>query len=183
VVIMTPPWRKLALVAHVGTSVGWLGAVLSSLLLAVIGVASRDFVLVRAIYVTLEVIGWYALIPLSIASLLTGLVQSLGTRWGLLRHYWVLVKLMMNLFATGVLLLYMQTLGQLAQAARAVPIVKAAGLSNPSPVLHSAGAVVLLTAALVLSVFKPRGLTGYGRRHPSRPAPLAATITPQSAAP
>jgi hypothetical protein len=179
---MKPPTRRLALVAHVGTSVGWLGAVLSSLVLAVIGVASHDSALVRGIYPSLEAIGWYALIPLSVASLLTGLVQSLGTTWGLLRHYWVLVKLVMNLFATGVLLLYMQTLSYLAQAARAAPIDGTAGLGTPSPVLHAAGAVVLLIAALVLSVFKPRGLTGYGRRHAHRPTPAAATRTPQSAA-
>lgn len=161
---MAPPTRKLALVAHIGTSVGWLGAVLSSLALAVIGVTSRDSALTRGIYLSLQAIGWYALIPFSVASLLTGLVQSLGTTWGLLSHYWVLVKLAMNVFATGVLLLYMQTLGALAQAARAEPAAGAAGLGNPSPVVHAAGAVVLLIAALALSVYKPRGLTGYGRR-------------------
>jgi hypothetical protein len=179
---MAPRTRKLALVIHVGASVGWLGAVLSSLVLAVIGVASPDAALVRGIYLTLEVLGWYALIPLSIASLLTGLVQSLGTSWGLLRHYWVLVKLMMNLFATGVLLLYMQTLSFLAHAARPAANANTAQLGNPSPVLHAAGAVVLLIAALTLSVYKPRGLTAYGRRHAQYRAPAAARRTPQSAA-
>jgi hypothetical protein len=179
---MTPRARKLALVVHIGTSVGWLGAVLTSLALAVVGVATHDSALARGIYLTLEVMGWYALIPLSVASLLTGLVQSLGTTWGLLRHYWVLVKLVMNLFATGILLLYMQTLSYLAQVARAAPADRAAGLGNPSPVLHAAGAVVLLIAALALSVFKPRGLTGYGRRHAQRPTSATATRTPQTAA-
>ena len=116
---MTPAARKLALVAHVGFSVGWLGAVVTSLVLGVVGLASRDGQVVRAVYLTLEPIGWYALIPLSLASLITGLIQSLGTSWGLLRHYWVVAKLLMNLFATGVLLLYMQTLTYLADMARA----------------------------------------------------------------
>jgi hypothetical protein len=147
----------------------------------VIAAASRDPVLVRAIYLTLEAIGWFALIPLSVASLLTGVVQSLGTTWGLLRHYWVLIKLMMNLFATGVLLLYMQTLSQLAQAAKVSPIGEMAGPESASPIVHAAGAVVLLMAALTLSVFKPRGLTGYGRRHSPRAAPVAAARTRKSA--
>jgi hypothetical protein len=168
---MTPLTRKLALVAHVGASVGWLGAVLTSLVLAVIAAASRDPVLVRAIYLTLRVIGWFALIPLSIASLLTGLAQSIGTGWGLLRHYWVLIKLIMNLFATGVLLLYVQTLNQLAQAAKVSPSGGMAGPESASPIVHAAGAVLLLVAAVTLSVFKPRGLTGYGRRHSPHPAP------------
>ena len=177
---MAPRVRKLALVTHVGASVGWLGAVLTSLVLAVIGLVNHDSVLVRGIYLTLEVLGWYVLIPLSVASLLSGLVQGLGTSWGLLRHYWVLVKLVMNLFATGVLLLYMQTLGVLAHAARTAAS-GANQLGNPSPVLHAAGAVVLLLMALMLSVYKPRGLTRYGRRHPRRPPGGATARTPQLA--
>jgi len=173
-VTMTPRTRKLALVTHVGASVGWLGAVLSSLVLAVVGVASRDSALVRAIYLTLQVIGWYVLVPLSVASLLTGLVQALGTSWGLLRHYWVLVKLGMNLFATGVLLLYMQTLGALADTARTAAAGDASQLGNPSPILHAAGVVVLLLTALMLSVYKPRGLTRYGRRRAGRRPPAEA---------
>lgn len=61
-------------------------------MLAVAGLASDDRQVVRAAYLTLEVVGWYALIPLSLGSLLTGLLQSLGTSWGLLRHYWVVVN-------------------------------------------------------------------------------------------
>lgn len=178
---MKPRDRKLALVAHVGASVGWLGAVLSSLVLAVAGVVSHDPVLVRAIYLTLPAIGWFVLIPLSVASLLTGTVQALGTHWGLLRHYWVLVKLTMNLFATGVLLLYMQTLTGLAEAARAPAPGGARQLGNPSPILHAAGAVVLLLAALLLSVYKPRGLTRYGRRRAARPSIRPAAHAPQPA--
>src|SRR6266540_1000504 len=144
---MAPGVRKVALVAHVGCSVGWLGAIVTSLVVAVGGLASRDGQVVRAAYLTLEVIGWYALIPLSLASLLTGLIQSLGTNWGLLRHYWVVAKLLMNLFATGVLLLYMQTLTYLANLARtAAPTADLDRLRNPSPVAH-AGAALALAAA------------------------------------
>jgi hypothetical protein len=119
----------------------------------------------RAVYLTLEVIGWYALIPVSPASLLTGLIQSLGTNWGLLRHYWVVAKLLMNLFATGVLLLYMQTLTYVADTARtAASTADLDRLRTPSPVAHALAAVALLLVALVLSIYKPRGLTRYGQR-------------------
>jgi hypothetical protein len=177
--IMAPRVRRAALVAHVGCSVGWLGAVVTSLVLAVAGLVSGDGPVVRAVYLVLAVIGWYALVPLCVASLLTGLVQALGTSWGLLRHYWVGAKLLMNLFATGVLLLYTQTLGSLAAMARAAP---AAGdldrLRDPSPVVHAAAAVVLLLVALVLSIYKPRGLTAYGQRnHRTRPVGRADKAT------
>ena len=107
---MTPRLRNFALTAHVTSSVGWLGAVAGSLALAVAGLTSRDAQEVRAAYLMLELTGWFVLVPLSLASLLTGLIMSLGTTWGLFRHYWVLVKLLINVFANIVLLMYMQNL-------------------------------------------------------------------------
>ncbi len=83
---LAPRLRKAALTAHVTSSVGWLGAVGSSLALAVTGLIGPDPQTVRGSYLTREVLGWYVLIPLSFASLLTGLVSSLGTTWGLFRH-------------------------------------------------------------------------------------------------
>src|SRR4051812_11429048 len=88
VVGMTPRIRKLALTAHVTSSVGWLGAVAAYLALAVAALTAHDDQLARAAYRSLEIIGWFVLVPSSAAALLTGLVQSLGTEWGLFRHYW-----------------------------------------------------------------------------------------------
>ncbi len=163
---MAPRLRKLALTAHVAFSVGWLGAVAASLALAVAGLTSRDAQTVRAAYLTMELTGWYVLVPLSLASLLSGLVQALGTTWGLFRHYWVLVKLVLNVFATVVLLLYMQSLGYLADVAAKTSELDE--LRDPSPVLHAGTAVLLLLGATTLSVLKPRGLTRYGRRKQHR---------------
>jgi hypothetical protein len=163
---MTPRLRKLALTAHVTSSVGWLGAVAGVLALAVAGVASQDAQTVRAAYLAMEITGWFVLVPLSFASLLTGLVQSLGTTWGLFRHYWVIAKLLINLLATVVLLLYMQTLGDLADIAAQATLSSRDldGLRSPSPVLHASAALVLLLVATILAVYKPRGRTRYGRR-------------------
>ena len=163
---LSAPWRKAGLVAHVAASVGWLGVVVASVVLGIVGMTGADADVVRAVYLVMEPLGWYALVPFSVLSLVTGLVQALGTRWGLLRHYWVLAKLAMNLFASGVLLLYMQTLTLLAGTARDLgPNGDVSGLRTPSPMVHAAAAVALLVTALVLSVYKPRGLTGYGQRH------------------
>ena len=41
----------------------------------------------RGAYLAMDLIGWFVIVPLSLASLLTGLVQALGTTWGLFRHY------------------------------------------------------------------------------------------------
>src|SRR5512132_3081234 len=115
--IMPPRVRKFALIAHVTSSVGWLGAVVVFLAHGVLGMTSQDADTVRAVYLVMEPAAWLVLVPLSLASLLTGLVQSLGTTWGLFRHYWVVFKLLINLFATIVLLMYTQTLGYMAEIA------------------------------------------------------------------
>jgi hypothetical protein len=166
---MTPGLRKLALTSHVACSVGWLGAVIVFVVLAVVGLTSEDAQTVRSAYLVMEPAGWFVLVPLAVASLLTGLVQAVGTTWGLFRHYWVLFKLLINVFATIVLLMYMQTLGSLANVA-ANPRADLDVVRSPSPLLHAGAALVLLLTATVLAVYKPRGLTPYGRRsHAARP--------------
>jgi hypothetical protein len=168
---LTPRLRKAALTAHVASSVGWLGAVVGFLALAIAGLTSQDGQTVRAVYLAMEVTGWFVLLPLSVASLVTGLVQALGTKWGLLRHYWVVVKLGISVLATVVLLLYTQTLGVLADAAResAVAGGDVEGVRSVSPLFHAVAALVLLVTATVLAVFKPQGVTAYGRRRQARP--------------
>jgi hypothetical protein len=170
---LTPRLRKLALTAHVTASVGWLGAVIAFLALSVTGLTSQDPQTVRGAYLVMELTGWAVLVPLSLASLLTGLISSLGSTWGLFRHYWVLFKLAINLVATIVLLLYMQTLAYLADVAAESPLPSSElhGPSDPSPTLHAA-ALLLLLAATTLAIYKPRGMTRYGQRKQHRKRPL-----------
>ena len=161
--ILPPNFRKAALVGHVTSSVGWLGAVGAFLVLAVAALSTADPTTMRSLYVAMEVLGRVVLVPLAVASLVTGLVQSLGTSWGLLRHWWVVVKLALTVVATLVLLAYASTLRLLADAARD-PGAHLGLLPSASPVLHAGAALAVLLAAVALSVFKPRGLTRHGWR-------------------
>src|ERR1700704_845733 len=106
--IMTIGVRKFALTAHVTSSVGLLGSIAAFLALAISGLTSQDIKMVRAAYLAMELIARFVIVPLAFASLLTGLIQSLGTPWGLFRHYWVVVKLLLTVFATVVLLVRME---------------------------------------------------------------------------
>ena len=160
---MGPRLRKLALTLHVTASVGWLGAVIAFLGLGVVGLTSRDPETTRGAYLVMEPAARLVLVPLAFASLLTGVVQSLGSAWGLFRHYWVVFKLGINVVATVVLLMYMETLGSLAGAA-ADPAADLGTVRSASPVLHAGAALMLLLVATVLAVYKPRGMTAYGRR-------------------
>jgi hypothetical protein len=161
--IMNSGLRKFALTAHVASSVGWLGAVVVFLGLAVVGLTSQDAQTVRGAYLVMEPAAWFVLVPLAFASLLTGIVQSLGTTWGLFRHYWVLAKLLINVVSTIVLLLYMETFSLMASVA-ADPSADLGTVRTASPALHATVALLLLLVATILAVYKPRGMTRYGRR-------------------
>lgn len=160
---MRPGLRKVALTVHVVASVGWLGAVAVFAALAAVGLTSGDPQVVRGVYLVMEPAARVVLLPLGIAALVTGVVQSLGTRWGLLRHYWVTFKLAITALAVLILVGYMETFRVMANAA-ADPAASLAAIRNPSPLAHATAALVALTAATVLAIFKPRGLTRYGRR-------------------
>ena len=114
---MTPSLRKFALTAHIILSVGWLGAVVAYLALSIVGLTSHSAQMVRAAYLSMEFIGWYIIVPFSLATLLAGLVESLGTQWGLFRHWWVLAKFLLITGATMVLLRHMQAVTAMAGVA------------------------------------------------------------------
>jgi hypothetical protein len=162
---MTPRVRKIALTAHVTSSVGWIGAVAVFLVLALAGLNSKDFETVRAAYVSMELTGWFVIVPLALASLLTGLVQALGTAWGLFRHYWVLVKLVITVLATVILLVHMRPIGHMAEAVRRATLDDGElGGLRIQLVADAGAALVVLLVAVVLSVFKPQGRPRYRRR-------------------
>jgi hypothetical protein len=169
---MTPRLRKFALTAHVASSVGSLGAVAGFLALAVAGLTSQDGQMVRGAYLAMELTAWFVIVPLVLASLLTGVVQALGTQWGLLRHYWVLAKLLLTVLAAIVLLLQMELICYLAGVA-AQTTLSSLDLreARHSLVVHAAGGLLVLLVPVVLSLYKPRGMTRYGwRKHEQRTA-------------
>ena len=73
--------RKFALSVHLTVSVGWIGAVVAYLALGVAAVQSGSVDTVRAAWTGMELIGWYVIVPLAVASLVTGVIMALGTKW------------------------------------------------------------------------------------------------------
>jgi hypothetical protein len=162
---MAPRLRKFALTAHVTSSVGLLGAIAGFLALAVAGLTIQDAPMVRAAYLAMELTAWSVIVPLAFASLLTGIVQSLGTSWGLFRHYWVLVKLLLTVFATIVLLMKMQLIDYVASTAAQTTL--SSGDLRPARIeliVHATGGLLVLLVPVALSLYKPRGVTPYGWR-------------------
>ena len=162
---MTDPLRKLALTTHVTTSVGWLGALAVFLAHALASLISQDEQMVRAASLAMGLTAWFVILPLSLASLTTGLVQALGTAWGLFRHYWILFKLLLTAVATIVLLLKLGPISYLADVAAETTFSGAdlIGLRT-SLMIHAAGGLLVLLTVATLAVYKPRGMTRYGLR-------------------
>src|SRR5262249_34372828 len=178
---MRPRPPKFVLTAHVVSSVGWLGAAAAYVVLAVLVLTTRNLPVVVADTRVMEAVALFVIVPLGAASLITGIVQSLGTTWGLFRHYWVVFKLLMNVFALFLLVEYTKSLVGLAGRAAhpdlfgdvgfadhaGYPVSSGADLhmlQDPGHIVHSAGGLAVLITATVLAVYKPRGMTRRGQR-------------------
>jgi hypothetical protein len=159
---LSPRLRRFALTAHVVSSVGWLGALGLFFALSVAGLTADDAEAVRAAYTAMDLTVWSVLVPLALASLLTGVIQGLGTKWGLVRHYWVLAKLLLTVVATFVLLMYTDTIEAMAREARQPGPIEE--VRNLSPALHAGVALIVLLSTTILGIYKPAGLTRYGWR-------------------
>ncbi len=163
---MMPLWlRKFMLTAHITFAVGWIGAVACFLALAIAGLTSQDAQIVQAAYLAMELIARFIIVPLSFAPLLTGPILSLGTPWGLFRHYWILVKLVITVLSTIIMQLHIQPIGLLAAAAAKTTSISADLHSmQVQMVVASTAALVALLVEMALAVYKPKGMTPYGWR-------------------
>ncbi|MFI7705066.1 hypothetical protein [Nonomuraea sp. NPDC049480] len=157
---LPPGLRKAVLITHVTCSVGWLGAVAAYTALDIVAVTSQEVATVRGGHLAMDLIVSYVIVPLALAALVTGLLQSLGTPWGLFRHYWVLAKLLLTVVATAVLLAETRTVAAMAEYAASGADPRA----MPGTLPHSIGGLVVLLLITILSVVKPQGLTPYGWR-------------------
>lgn len=148
--LMPPPVRKILLVIHVTASAGWIGVEACLLALAARGNAGQP---APAIYTAAGTLGNMLAFRACLLTLATGLLLSLGTPWGLLRHYWVITKLVLT---TAVMLADIFTIDPLLSRA-------AAGLGPGSGPLAavSAAQIAVLLVTMVITVFKPWGRTGF----------------------
>lgn len=157
-------WRNLLLTVHVVVAVGALGVDAALLTLGVTGLVSGDAELVRAAYLAMDVLISAVMLPLAAAALLTGVLLGLGTRWGLVRHYWVLAKLALTLLAaTAAVLSLRPSLAEAAASARALPpaelVAGGIGQTGVGVTVAPAVALAVLVSTVVLAVVKPWGQT------------------------
>lgn len=121
--------------------------------------------MVGAFYLSMELIGRFVIVPLSLAALLTGIVHSLGNEWGLFRHYWIVMKFLLTTAAIVILLLHMPPLTNMSRAVAEMTLSDAnVAALRIQLLVHAAGGLLVLLTTTTLSVYKPWGRTPYGRR-------------------
>jgi hypothetical protein len=163
--ILSPGWRKIWLTTHVMSSIGWFGVVVVFLTLAFVGMTSQDPQLVQGGYLAMKLTGWFIIVPFAFVSLGSGIISSLGTKWGLFRYYWVLLKLVVTTGATFLLLVHTQAIDQLADIAAKTTVLRAYPYGMQLKMVATSGATVVVLIMLTgLAVYKPRGMTPYGQR-------------------
>jgi hypothetical protein len=150
--------RKLVLTLHVVSSVGWIGLAGCLIALAAVGLGSGQ----AWVYQATGVLGGTFLTPVSLSAFLTGVVLGLGTRWGLLRHYWVAAKLFITI---GLIVAAQLALGRfIATAAERAAAGDPVGDLGLSVLNGSIANLALLVVMTVLSIYKPWGRTRRGKR-------------------
>lgn len=149
-----PQWRKLLLTIHVVATVGVLGADLVLLALGISGVRGAE---PQTVYPAAHLVAAWLVAPLAVVALGTGLLLGVLTPWGLLKYWWVTIKLTITVVLAGlVFLVLVPRLGATADAATGstsqLPTASERRLLAVAPAVTSA----LLTLNVALAVYKPR---------------------------
>ncbi|MEV4670843.1 hypothetical protein AB0K34_04240 [Actinomadura sp. NPDC049382] len=160
-----PAGRRLRmplLTVHVTVSVGWIGAIIAYLVVNAVALTSSDLAQVRGAYLLMDPLLRFAIAPLAVASLVTGVILALVTRWGLLRHRWVVASLWLTIVAVALLFVHMSTEVAELTARAADPSMDPR--TDRADLPNTVAGLLLVTVPLVLNIYKPRGLTRRGRR-------------------
>jgi hypothetical protein len=161
------PWRlsgsgrKTTLVTHIVSGIGWLGIDVVLLVLAVTGLTSNDRATVAACYQAMGLFVIPTLLPAGLICLASGILLGLGSKYGLLRYWWVAIKLVLNIVLTVlVLVLLRPRIGEAAHIGRELTTglaLDALGRLPVDLVFPPAVSIAALTFATVLAVYKPWG--------------------------
>jgi hypothetical protein len=88
--------RQLLLVLHYVTSVGWLGVGFCQLTLNLITLSPSESLLRHHAHEIAHILDRWLLTPLALGAAVTGILLSWRSRWGLLRYWWIVVKLVLT---------------------------------------------------------------------------------------
>jgi hypothetical protein len=161
--------RQVWMVLHIVSSVGWLGTILAAIALSVAGLTTDDLDRVSSLYAAMEVLADTFFLPGTALLVITGVVLGLGTKWGLVKWWWVTVKLGVGLalFVAGAFNLRFAVYGAADKAGELRPLESSVDISLFGMLCVMAGLGIF---SALLSVLKP-----WGRIRKRRPATAKPT--------
>jgi len=155
---MRPPVRKLVLLLHIMSAGIWLGLDVAMAVAVFTALSTDDTALAAALFQGLETITVAPLLIAGLSCLVTGLLLGWGSKYGVFRYWWVLIKLLLNVILTVLVLVALrggvQEVGAFGARLAADPTATAELRNIVFPPIVSPTA---LTAAMLLAVFKPWG--------------------------
>jgi hypothetical protein len=164
--VLVRPWRlrgstrKWTLLTHLVSSIGWLGADVVFLILSITGLTSDDPALVAACYRAIHQFAVWLLLSWGLVSLGSGVLLGLGSKYGLLRYWWVAVKLVISVVLTTLVLVLLRPVTDQA-AARSEHIdgtlMDRLGMLSTNLMFPPGVSITALLLATYLGIFKPWG--------------------------
>jgi hypothetical protein len=151
-------WRKTTLIVHIVSAGAWIGIDVMVAVLVLTGRFGTSDEVRGLAYRALATFVVWPMLASGLICLVTGLLLGLGTRWGLLRYWWVAIKLVLNLvLCTLILVLLQPGMDEVNDYGRTLTS------GTPEPAFISnlffppAVSLTALTFATVLAVAKPWG--------------------------
>jgi hypothetical protein len=178
---VSPQQYRVLLCAHILVSVGWLGVVVAKFALLLAAALADDVAVGTPLYAAVAVID-RVFPPAAISTLITGVLLGLGTKWGVFDYTWVVTKLVLTVAVPATAVRFgdrllqqaasENTAGGLASPGEPTGLLGTGadgfmlGLETAAVVLLAMGLahLLMLTAATIISVYKPWGKTWIGRR-------------------
>lgn len=151
--------RKGALVVHLVSAGTWIGIDVVLAILVFTALLADDVHTAALCYQALELFALWPLFLTGLVCLASGVVLGLGTKYGLVRYWWVVVKLVINIaFVALVPLALRPSVSAAAEYGRQLtmgqpPVPDAITNLVFPPIVSPAGLLI----AVILAVYKPWG--------------------------
>ena len=150
--------RKTVLILHILSVGTWVGVDVIVAVLVLTGWLAGDPSVKGLAYQALGTFVVWPMLASGLVSLVTGVILGLGSKYGLVRYWWVAVKLVLNVVLCTLILVALQPgLGEVAQYGRDLAAGTAAERDMSDLFFPPIVSLSALTFATILSVAKPWG--------------------------
>ncbi len=153
-----PRTRKGVLLVHIASAGAWLGIDVVMAVLVFTALLTDDSGTKALCFQALELVAVWPLLTTGVVCLITGGVLGLGSKYGLVRYWWVAAKLALNLLLTGLVLIALAPeVAQAAERGRQFATGEPSTLGVGDLIFPPIVSPTALLVAMVLAVFKPWG--------------------------